>query len=454
MQGHNFTIKAQEALQKAHEVGVERGHQQIDPLHLAYALLSDTDGMVPMVIEKLGVDPEHIREDLRAALGNLPRVQLQVPFGQVYLAPELARVLERSRKEAERIGDEFISVEHLFLALLEVPSRAKDVLGGRHEDAALDGKAEELTYETASKALASVRGGDRITDERPEAKHKVLEKYARNLTDLAKQEKLDPVVGRDGEIRRLMQVLSRRTKNNPVLIGEAGVGKTAIVEGLAQRIASGDLPENLKDKELVALDLGALIAGTKYRGEFEDRLKAVLREIERAEGRYVLFIDELHTLVGAGAAEGAIDAANLLKPALARGELHAIGATTLKEYQQHIEKDPALARRFQPVYVPEPSDEDTLAILRGIKEKYELHHGIRIMDAALIAAAKMSARYIQDRHLPDKAVDLIDEAASAHRSRAKQKRIKTRRKKQRKRLQILKRNCMLLRRDGKRSVMH
>lgn len=413
MQGHNFTIKAQEALQKAHEVGVERGHQQIDPLHLAYALLDDTDGIIFSVIEKLGIDPEHVREDLRSALGNLPRVQMQVPFGQVYLAPELARVLERSRKEAERIGDEFISVEHLFLALLEVPSRAKDVLAGKHEDASVDGKSHELTYETAQKALASIRGGERITDERPESKQKVLEKYTRNLTDLAKEEKLDPVIGRDGEIRRLMQVLSRRTKNNPVLIGEAGVGKTAIVEGLAQRIASNDVPENLKNKELVSLDLGALIAGTKYRGEFEDRLKAVLREIERAEGRFILFIDELHTLVGAGAAEGAIDAANLLKPALARGELHAIGATTLKEYQQHIEKDPALARRFQPVFVPEPSYEDTLAILRGIKEKYELHHGIRIMDAALIAATTMSTRYIQDRQLPDKAVDLIDEAASA-----------------------------------------
>lgn len=419
MQGHNFTIKAQEALQKAHEVGIERGHQQIDPLHLAYALLSDVDGMVPSVIEKLGIDPEHIREDLRSSLGNLPRVQMQVPFGQVYLAPELARVLERSRKEAERMGDEFISVEHLFLALLEVPSRAKDVLAGRHEDAALPGgKNQELSYETATKALASLRGGDRITDERPESKQLTLERYTRNLTDLAREEKLDPVIGRDSEIRRLMQVLSRRRKNNPVLIGEAGVGKTAIVEGLAQRIASGDVPRNLENKELVSLDLGSLIAGTKYRGEFEDRLKAVLREIEKADGKYVLFIDELHTLVGAGAAEGAIDAANLLKPALARGELHAVGATTLKEYQQHIEKDPALARRFQTVFVAEPSYEDTLAILRGIKEKYELHHGIRIKDVALEAAVKLSARYIQDRQLPDKAVDLIDEAASALRLEA------------------------------------
>ncbi|MBI4134005.1 MAG: AAA family ATPase [Candidatus Terrybacteria bacterium] len=414
MNGHNFTIKAQEALQKAHEVALERGHQQIDPLHLVFALLSDPEGTVAAVVEKLGQDLELLREHVRASLGNLPRVSMQVPFGQVYLAPELARVFERARKEAERMGDEFISVEHLFLAILDVPSRAKDTFAQRGPAPATSGAAAEaLSYENALKALASVRGGERITDERPETKFRVLERYARNLTEFARKEKLDPVIGRDGEIRRLMQVLSRRTKNNPVLIGEAGVGKTAIAEGLAQRIATGDVPENLKDKELIALDLGALVAGTKYRGEFEDRLKAVLREIERAQGKIVLFIDELHTLVGAGAAEGAIDASNMLKPALARGELHAIGATTLKEYQQHIEKDPAFARRFQPVFVTEPSVEDTIAILRGIKEKYELHHGVRITDTAIVGASKLSARYITDRFLPDKAVDLIDEAASA-----------------------------------------
>jgi ATP-dependent Clp protease ATP-binding subunit ClpB len=414
MNGHQFTIKAQEALQKAHEIGMERGQQQIDPLHLALALLLDTEGTIAVILEKLGIDIEKLRERVRISIGTLPKVSMQVPFGQVYLSPELARILERSRKEAERMGDEFISVEHLFLALLDVPSRAKEVLTqGGMASATAGAPSETLSYETALKTLAAVRGGERITDERPETKYRVLERYARNLTELARKEKLDPVIGRDTEIRRLMQVLSRRTKNNPVLIGEAGVGKTAIVEGLAQRIASGDVPENLKDRELVALDLGSLVAGTKYRGEFEDRLKAVLREIHRAGGKIILFIDELHTLVGAGAAEGAIDASNMLKPALARGELHAIGATTLKEYQQYIEKDPALARRFQPVYVSEPSVDDTIAILRGIKEKYELHHGVQISDGAIVAAAKLSARYITDRFLPDKAVDLIDEAASA-----------------------------------------
>lgn len=414
MNGHNFTIKAQEALQKAHEIGIERGHQQIDPLHLALALLQDSEGTVVAVFEKLGMDIDAVRDRLRLSVGNLPRISMQVPFGQVYLAPELARILERSRKESERMGDEFISVEHLLLALLDVPSRAKEILTQYGPAATTAGApAEPLTYESALKALSAVRGSERITDERPETKFRVLERYARNLTELARKEKLDPVIGRDNEIRRLMQVLSRRTKNNPVLIGEAGVGKTAIVEGLAQRIAAGDVPENLKDKELISLDLGALVAGTKYRGEFEDRLKAVLREIERASGKIILFIDELHTLVGAGAAEGAIDASNMLKPALARGELHAIGATTLKEYQQHIEKDTALARRFQPVFVVEPSVDDTIAILRGIKEKYELHHGVRITDGALVAAAKLSSRYITDRFLPDKAVDLMDEAASA-----------------------------------------
>lgn len=413
MNGHNFTIKAQEALQKAHEIGIERGQQQIEPLHLALALISDADSIVVHVLEKEGVEVNLIRSAVRKAVGRLPRVSMQVPFGQVYLSPELAKVLERARKEAQRMKDEFISVEHLFLALLDVPSRAKELFSKPVAAAGGGGSGKALQYERALQVINAIRGGERVTDERPETKHRVLERYARDLTELARKEKLDPVIGRDKEIRRVMQVLSRRTKNNPVLIGEAGVGKTAIAEGLAQRIASGDVPENLKNKSLIALDLGALVAGTKYRGEFEDRLKAVLREIEKAEGNILLFIDELHTLVGAGAAEGAIDASNMLKPALARGELHAVGATTLKEYQQHIEKDSALARRFQPVYVSEPSVEDTIAILRGIKEKYELHHGVRITDSALIGAAKLSARYITNRFLPDKAIDLVDEAASA-----------------------------------------
>lgn len=398
-----FTIKAQEVLKKAHDLAMERSHQQIDVLHLLAALLLQEEGTVEAILEKLEVDIPAFIDKLLNLLDSLPRgAMIATPLGQVYLTQDLAKVIEQAHREAGQLKDEFISTEHLFLSLIEIPSRAKDVL-----------EKETLRKEAVLRALAELRGGQRITDPEPETKYNVLEKYARNLTRLARQEKLDPVIGRDGEVRRIMQVLSRRTKNNPVLIGEAGVGKTAIVEGLAQRIIGGDIPETLKDKDIISIDLAAVVAGTKYRGEFEDRLKAILRELEKSQGKYIIFIDELHTLVGAGAAEGAIDASNMLKPALARGELRAIGATTLKEYQRYIERDPALARRFQPVYVDEPSVEDTIAILRGLKAKYESHHGLKITDLALVSAANLSSRYIAERFLPDKAVDLMDEAASS-----------------------------------------
>jgi ATP-dependent Clp protease ATP-binding subunit ClpB len=419
MNGANFTHKAQEAILHAQSLASERGQQQIDALHLLYSLLNQEGSVVLTLLQKLGIDIENLKNKAKASLEKIPVIiSTQTTFGQFYLTQDLARVLERARQESMKMGDEFVSVEHLFLALLDTETKAREILGAatflqRGGTSVLEfGK---LDYDNVLKTLAQIRGGQRITDPEPESKYQVVEKYARNLTSLAKQGKLDPVIGRENEIRRLMQVLSRRTKNNPVLIGEAGVGKTAIVEGLAQRIIRGDIPESLKEKEIIGLDLGALVAGTKYRGEFEDRVKALLKEINRAAGRYVLFIDELHTLVGAGAAEGAIDASNLLKPALARGELRAIGATTLKEYQKYIERDPALERRFQPIYVSEPTTEDTLAILRGIKEKYELHHGVKIQDSALVASAELSARYISDRFLPDKAVDLMDEAMSARR---------------------------------------
>jgi len=413
----NFTHKAQEAILQAQNVAQERGQQQIDALHLLYALLLQDESVVLNLLQRIGVDIDGLKKKNKIALEKIPSLAAPQSFGQLYLTQDMAKVLERARQESIKMGDEYVSVEHLFLALLDVESKAKEILDkanflqpGGGVSALEFGK---LDYDMALKTLAQIRGGQRITDPEPESKYQVVERYARNLTQLARQGKLDPVIGRENEIRRLMQVLTRRTKNNPVLIGEAGVGKTAIVEGLAQKIVSGQIPESLREKEIIGLDLGALVAGTKYRGEFEDRIKALLRELQRAQGRYLLFIDELHTLVGAGAAEGAIDASNLLKPALQRGELRAIGATTLKEYQKYIERDPALERRFQPIYVAEPTIEDTLLILRGIKEKYELHHGVKIKDSALREAAELAARYITDRFLPDKAVDLMDEAMSA-----------------------------------------
>jgi len=417
MNGGNFTHKAQEAIVRAQSFAQERNQQQIDALHLLLALLSQEESVVLTLLGKLGTDIENLKKRAKGALNTLPIIATPKSFGQFYLTQDMAKVLQRARQEAMKMGDEFISVEHLLLALLDSETRAKEIFDKavfmKSEGGAAALEVGKIDYNTVLKTLSQIRGGARITDPEPETKYQVIEKYARNLTDLAKQGKLDPVIGRENEIRRLMQVLSRRTKNNPVLIGEAGVGKTAIVEGLAQKIVKGQIPESLNEKEIIALDLGALIAGTKYRGEFENRVRALIKEINQAAGKYIIFIDELHTLVGAGAAEGAIDASNLLKPALARGELKAIGATTLKEYQKYIERDAALERRFQPIYVQESSIEDTIAILRGIKEKYEVHHGLRIKDSALIAAAELASRYISDRFLPDKAVDLMDEAMSA-----------------------------------------
>jgi len=400
---NNFTIKAQEALQSAHNLAMENDQQQVDTPHLMLSLINQEEGVVLALLKKLETDVDKLREELIQLIKKMPQIKMEKGGGlaEVYITPLLQKTILHATKEARKLKDEYVSTEHLFLALLIIPSLVKDVL-----------KKFNLEQERVLKVLADVRGSERITGPEPESKYQVLEKYTINLTQMARQEELDPIIGRDDEIRRVIQVLSRRTKNNPVLIGEAGVGKTAIVEGLAQRIIDNDVPESLKAKELISLDLGGLVAGTKFRGEFENRLKAVLREIKRA-GNYVLFIDELHTLIGAGGAEGAIDASNMLKPALARGELHCVGATTLKEYQKHIERDAALERRFQPVYAAEPSIEDTIAILRGIKEKYEVHHGVRITDDAIITAAKLSNRYISDRFLPDKAIDLMDEAASA-----------------------------------------
>ena len=413
----NFTHKAQEAILYAQDLAREKGQQQIDALHLLVSLLSQEKSLVLNILERLGADAEDLKRRAISGLTKLPVIAAPQAFGQFYLTQDMAKVLEKAREEASKMGDEFISVEHLFLALLDTQTKAREILDTaefiRTEGGFATPETGALDYETVLKELVKIRGGQRITDPEPESKYQVIEKYTRNLTTMGRQGKLDPVIGRENEIRRLMQVLSRRTKNNPVLIGEAGVGKTAIVEGLVQRIVSGAAPESLRDKEIISLDLGALIAGTKYRGEFEDRVKALLREMDRAAGRYIFFIDELHTLVGAGAADGTIDASNLLKPALARGELKAIGATTLKEFQKYIEKDPALERRFQPVFVAEPSIEDTKTILLGLKEKYELHHGVKIDEKGLEACVELAARYIPDRFLPDKAVDLMDEAMSS-----------------------------------------
>ncbi len=401
-----LTEKAQEAVAAAHREAEERRHTQIEPEHLLYTLISQDGGVVPAVLEKLTVPPASLVPQLETALGRLARASGPA---QVYMSQGFRRVFEAAQTEAQRLQDEYVSTEHFLLALADEAERgpAGQLLRGLG-----------ITHDRVYSALQEVRGGQRVTNPTPETTYRALEQYGRELTALARQGKLDPVIGRDDEVRRVIQVLSRRTKNNPVLIGEPGVGKTAIVEGLAQRIVRGDVPEGLKDKRLVGLDLGALVAGAKYRGEFEERLKAVLKEVTESAGQVVLFIDELHTVVGAGAAEGAMDASNMLKPMLARGELHCIGATTLDEYRKHIEKDAALERRFQPVYVGEPSVEDTISILRGLRERYEQHHKVRIKDSALVAAAILSARYIADRQLPDKAIDLIDEAASKLRMEA------------------------------------
>ncbi|HVK40188.1 MAG TPA: Clp protease N-terminal domain-containing protein [Candidatus Kapabacteria bacterium] len=401
MNFQKLTLKSQETMQAAQEIASSYGNQYIEPVHLLGAMLQDSAGIIPPMLMKIGANVNYLKLKVNEAIEAIPKVS-GATVGNQYLSQSTGKLIESAMKEAEKMGDEFVSVEHLLLAAAD-------------ESATPAGRLlrdQGVTHDTVLASLRSIRGSQRVTDQNPEDKYQALTRYGRNLNDAVRKGKLDPVIGREEEIRRVMQVLMRRTKNNPVLIGEPGVGKTAIAEGIAIRIVQGDVPEGLRTKQIVTLDMGSLVAGTSFRGQFEERLKAIVNEVAESNGEIILFIDELHTLVGAGAAQGSVDAANILKPALARGELRTIGATTLDEYRKHIEKDPALERRFQPVFVPEPSPEDTISILRGLKERYEVHHGVRITDSAIVAAAQLSDRYIADRFLPDKAIDLIDEAAS------------------------------------------